>query len=99
MEELADAQLLISELVTNAVRYGAPPIEVAVRCEPGQGVQVWVRDGGAGRPLVRKSGVHDDGGRGLPLVKALSTAWGVRQLPTGKQVWFRRESHAGGENA
>jgi anti-sigma regulatory factor (Ser/Thr protein kinase) len=88
-DELADAQLLVSELVTNAVRYGRPPIEVRVRCDPGQGVHVWVRDGGPGRPLLREPGVDDDGGRGLPLVKALSSAWGVQPLPTGKQVWFR----------
>lgn len=88
LAHLDDAQLLVSELVTNAVRHGGPPIEVEVRCAPGQGVHVRVRDGGAGRPLLRDPGLHDDGGRGLPLVEALSDAWGVQPLPAGKQVWF-----------
>jgi anti-sigma regulatory factor (Ser/Thr protein kinase) len=82
-----DAVLLVSELVTNSVLHGGPPVVVAVDCD-GQALQVRVRDGSTHLPERRQAGQVDEGGRGLELVASLSTAWGVDPEPDGKHVWF-----------
>jgi anti-sigma regulatory factor (Ser/Thr protein kinase) len=72
-----DAQLLISELVTNAFRHGTSS-QVTFRLVIGAGsVMVEVDDGSAGRPQVRQAGPDAVSGRGLFLVNALAAAWGV----------------------
>jgi len=86
---LDEAQLLVSELVGNAVRHGAPPIEVEVRCAGGQALQIRVRDAAEGHPLPRQAGELDEGGRGLALVDLISDAWGIEREAPGKTVWFR----------
>jgi anti-sigma regulatory factor (Ser/Thr protein kinase) len=85
---LEDAQLLVSELVGNAVRHGAPPIELEVRCAGGDALQVRVRDAAAGGPTPRAADADAEGGRGLALVDLLSDAWGTEPEPDGKAVWF-----------
>ncbi|HUR51752.1 MAG TPA: ATP-binding protein [Mycobacteriales bacterium] len=88
---LHDALLLITELVTNSVLHGKPPILLAIDCE-GEGLRVRVRDGSATPPKQRRSTDDCHGGRGLPLVERLSTAWGVDPVAdeygVGKAVWF-----------
>jgi anti-sigma regulatory factor (Ser/Thr protein kinase) len=87
-----DAELLVSEVVTNAIRHGGPDIqlEVAVR---DRALVIRVSDGGAGMPAVTpfESGLDEPSGRGLRMVELLAVDWGVerRQSGSGKTVWFR----------
>ncbi len=81
------AVLLTSELVTNALRHAAPPIDITLGCD-GRGVHVTVTDGHRDRPVLRPPSPEADSGRGMQLVNALATAWGVRARPKGKDVWF-----------
>jgi anti-sigma regulatory factor (Ser/Thr protein kinase) len=91
-----DAALLTSELVTNAVVHGSGVITVAIERDD-DAIAVAVGDYGHDRPVatLADTGTGVDlaaeGGRGLHLVRALATCWGVR--PTrdgvGKVVWFR----------
>jgi anti-sigma regulatory factor (Ser/Thr protein kinase) len=81
-----DVELIVSELVTNSVRAQSPMVRVALSFA-GATLLVSVVDEAAGWPEQREAGVHDTGGRGLPLVSAISTSWGVRMLETGKTVW------------
>lgn len=82
-----DAQLVVSELVTNALIHGHS------RCELRAGLsdaalRLQVVDGGAGMPEPQVAGEGDEHGRGLLLVSALCAAWGVEALPAGgKIVW------------
>jgi anti-sigma regulatory factor (Ser/Thr protein kinase) len=85
---VAEAQLLVSELVTNAVRYGAPPIELQIRCAGGDHLQVRVRDSERGTPAPRAPGPDAEGGRGLLLVDLVSEEWGHEDDGDGKAVWF-----------
>jgi anti-sigma regulatory factor (Ser/Thr protein kinase) len=79
--------LMVSELVTNAVRHGSPPIAVMVHGAR-WGVQVSVVDDHPDRPVVRPHSLDVTGGRGMQVIDALATAWGVRLRPIGKAVWF-----------
>src|SRR3954447_25060898 len=76
VEVLDDALLLISELVTNSVQHGGPPIVLAIECD-GDGLQVWVRDGAVDLPKPRQAADDDEHGRGLSLVELLTDTWGV----------------------
>ena len=88
---LDDALLLISELVTNSVLHGGPPIVLAVDCD-GAGLHVRVRDGGSTLPQPRAAGDDAEHGRGMTLVDLLSDTWGVEPVADlhgeGKAVWF-----------
>ncbi|MFE9450291.1 SpoIIE family protein phosphatase [Streptomyces sp. NPDC006739] len=81
-----DVLLLVSELVTNAVRFAAGPVTVRL-IRSGHGLLCEVGDTGNGRPRLRRGGPLDDGGRGLQIVHRLTTRWGVRWTDTGKVVW------------
>lgn len=87
-EVVQEAQLLVSELVTNAVRYGAPPIELQVRCAGEDRLQVRVRDSERRAPRPRSPDPDAEGGRGLLLVDLVSDAWGHEYDEDGKAVWF-----------
>ena len=80
--------MLVSELVANAAVHGDGPIEVEVWCAPSDGLKVWVHDPGPGMPHLRVGGPDAENGRGLAIVNALSTEWGISAGPTGKSVWF-----------
>jgi anti-sigma regulatory factor (Ser/Thr protein kinase) len=84
---LDDAMVLVSELVTNSVLHGGPPLVVAVDCD-GAFLQVRVRDGSPSLPTPRAAGQADENGRGLALVAAMSHEWGVQPDTDGKLVWF-----------
>jgi anti-sigma regulatory factor (Ser/Thr protein kinase) len=84
---LEDAVLLVSELVTNSVRYGGPPVVVAVDCEE-TALSVRVRDGSPVLPEVESAPPSAERGRGLTLVDIVSADWGVERDADGKQVWF-----------
>ncbi|MCU1673309.1 MAG: putative anti-sigma regulatory factor, serine/threonine protein kinase [Frankiales bacterium] len=89
---LEAALLLISELVTNSVSYGRPPVLLAVECDGGGGLKVRVRDGSTVLPLQRQARGGDESGRGLTIVDLMSDAWGVEPVQdehgVGKAVWF-----------
>ena len=78
--------MLVSELVTNAVRFAAGPITVRL-IRAGNGLLCEVGDRGNGRPRLGRGDLLDDGGRGLRVVHRLTTRWGVRWTDTGKVVW------------
>jgi serine phosphatase RsbU (regulator of sigma subunit)/anti-sigma regulatory factor (Ser/Thr protein kinase) len=86
LEELDfTAELVVSELVTNAIRYGRPPIRLrlihdrTLLCE--------VSDDSSSTPHLRRARVFDEGGRGLLLVAQLARHWGTRHARHGKTVW------------
>ncbi|MBB4710337.1 ATP-binding SpoIIE family protein phosphatase [Streptomyces luteogriseus] len=81
-----NALLLVSELVTNAVRFAEGPITVRL-IRAGHGLLCEVGDSGNGRPRLRRGDLLDNGGRGLSIVHRLTTRWGVRWTDTGKVVW------------
>ena len=80
-------QLLVSEVVTNAVVHGRSDAEVSVRLLDDR-VRVEVVDRGDMPVRRRDAGDEATSGRGTALVEALSSAWGIEELPVGKMVWF-----------
>ncbi|MER7183221.1 SpoIIE family protein phosphatase [Streptomyces hyaluromycini] len=78
-------ELIVSELVTNAVRYGDGPI--ALRLIRDASLICEVSDGSSTAPHLRRARIYDEGGRGLLLVAQISERWGSRQTPTGKTIW------------
>lgn len=81
-----DLLLIVSELVTNAVRYGEPPVTVAVAADD-RTVTVGVVDAASARPVSRRADDDAESGRGLLLLSMLSAEHGVRPDPPGKVVW------------
>ncbi|WBO69133.1 SpoIIE family protein phosphatase/ATP-binding protein [Streptomyces camelliae] len=87
------AELILSELITNAIRYGAEPIAVRLlRTEPvgspDAGSLIFeVADGSSTSPRLRRAKVTDEGGRGLFLVARFAERWGTRYTATGKVIW------------
>ncbi|MET9950985.1 SpoIIE family protein phosphatase [Streptomyces sp. NPDC006339] len=87
LEPLVDTvELLVSELVTNALRYGEGEIRLRLLRDRTLVCEVW--DAGLVQPRRRRAKDTDEGGRGLQLVGLLSAAWGSRRTPRGKTVWF-----------
>ncbi|MFC3574749.1 SpoIIE family protein phosphatase [Streptomyces yaanensis] len=78
-------ELVLSELVTNAIRYASEPIHVrlihdrTLICE--------VADGSSTSPHLRYAATTDEGGRGLFLVSQMTERWGTRYTPQGKVIW------------
>ncbi|NUR10098.1 MAG: SpoIIE family protein phosphatase [Nocardioidaceae bacterium] len=83
---VADAALVTSELVTNAVRYGRPPIDLRARVEAHE-VLIEVRDLEVYQPRKLRPDEYDEHGRGLQIVAALADRWGTRPTERGKAVW------------
>jgi anti-sigma regulatory factor (Ser/Thr protein kinase) len=81
------AELLVSEVVTNAVVHGGSGVRVTVESADGR-VRVSVWDESPSVPVVRHPVPEDENGRGMFLVASLATRWGVDTLPPGKSVWF-----------
>jgi PAS domain S-box-containing protein len=81
--------LVVSELVTNAIRHAGGPIQLrlirdrTLICE--------VSDGSSTAPHLRRARVFDEGGRGLLLVSQLTQRWGTRQTPRGKTIWAEQD--------
>jgi anti-sigma regulatory factor (Ser/Thr protein kinase) len=86
---IENTQLLVSELVTNGVRYGAPPVVLRVECESPQSLLVLVRDGSPELPKVTHAEPEDESGRGMFLVDYISDEWGAEPTDHGKVTWFR----------
>ncbi|MFE1172380.1 SpoIIE family protein phosphatase [Streptomyces sp. NPDC058773] len=78
-------ELVVSELVTNAIRYAAAPVQLrlirdrTLICE--------VSDGSSTAPHMRRARLSDEGGRGLLLVAQLTQRWGTRHTREGKTIW------------
>jgi len=87
------ARLLTSEIASNAVRHGKEPIDVSVSVEEsGLRVSIFDRGGGFDPKDLRFDqalSLETEGGRGLQLVHALSSDWGVERSDDGTEVWFR----------
>ncbi|WP_322734563.1 SpoIIE family protein phosphatase [Streptomyces ferrugineus] len=85
---LETTELMVSEVVANAVRFASRPITLrllstdVLRCEVGDDSPVV--------PRMRHARLSDEGGRGLFLVDQLSWRWGVTRVSTGKVVWFEQ---------
>ncbi|MFD3661724.1 ATP-binding protein [Streptomyces sp. NPDC058659] len=88
--------LLVSELVTNSLRYASGPIGVRLvrprldgaEPSPHPALLVEVSDPLPDPPTERPAGPDDEGGRGLGLVACSARRWGTRKGRTGKTVWF-----------
>ncbi|MFC9493499.1 SpoIIE family protein phosphatase [Streptomyces sp. NPDC056982] len=86
LEELGYAtELILSELVTNAIRYSTGPIQV--RLMRTRSLICEVADGSTTAPHLRRAATTDEGGRGLYLVSRFAQRWGTRYLDRGKIVW------------
>ncbi|MFJ4920922.1 SpoIIE family protein phosphatase [Streptomyces sp. NPDC088725] len=83
------SELLVSELVGNAIRYGKGPIEL--RLLRGEGLICEVSDGSLTTPRIRHASDTDEGGRGLQLVDTLAQRWGTRYTATGKCIWTEQQ--------
>ncbi|MFB6711689.1 SpoIIE family protein phosphatase [Streptomyces sp. NPDC056237] len=78
-------ELVLSELVTNAIRHGSAP--VTMRLLNDHGLTCEVADGSSTSPHLRYAAATDEGGRGLFLVAQLTERWGTRYTPQGKVIW------------
>ncbi|MFJ8198234.1 SpoIIE family protein phosphatase [Streptomyces sp. NPDC096152] len=93
-EQVPTTELIVSELVTNAVRYGGAPIRLQLIrdhrliCE--------VTDGSSTSPRLRRARTTDEGGRGLFLVAQLAERWGTRYTAEGKVIWTEQPLPAEG---
>ncbi|GAA1968544.1 SpoIIE family protein phosphatase [Kitasatospora viridis] len=86
LEPLAfTTELLLSELITNAIRYGTQPI--TVRLLRDHTLVCEVADGSSTAPHLRYAATTDEGGRGLFLVAQLTQRWGTRYTDRGKIIW------------
>ncbi|MGW4691650.1 SpoIIE family protein phosphatase [Kitasatospora cineracea] len=87
LDELVDtSELLVSELVTNALRHGRGEIRLRLLRDKTMVCEVW--DDAYAQPRQRRAQETDEGGRGLQLVSLLAERWGSRRTPKGKIVWF-----------
>ncbi|MGW5256165.1 SpoIIE family protein phosphatase [Streptomyces sp. NPDC004012] len=78
-------ELVVSELVTNAIRYGGSPIRLRLIRDRSLICEVF--DGSSTSPHLRRAHAFDEGGRGLLLVAQLTQRWGSRQTDQGKTIW------------
>src|SRR6266568_2389739 len=78
-------ELLVSELVTNAVRYSRG--EVTLRLVNEKALVCEVTDNSGALPRLRQANSEDENGRGLQVVRQLAQRWGARRTATGKVVW------------
>ncbi|MGW1064103.1 SpoIIE family protein phosphatase [Streptomyces aureus] len=82
-------ELMVSEIVTNAVRFASRPLSLrllrtdVLRCE--------VTDDSPQVPRLRQAGLGDESGRGLHLVNQLALRWGATRVSSGKVVWFEQK--------
>lgn len=87
-ETVETTTLLLSEVVTNAIRHGELPITCSMSYSGGQ-LRVEVCDASNSAPVVVEAPIDSVGGRGMKLVSVLAESWGWYATPTGKCVWFQ----------
>ncbi|WP_328928928.1 SpoIIE family protein phosphatase [Streptomyces sp. NBC_00190] len=78
-------ELILSELMTNAIRYGTEPIRVRLLYD--RSLICEVSDGSSTSPHLRRAEATDEGGRGLFLVAQFAERWGTRYTARGKIIW------------
>ncbi|MFG3226176.1 SpoIIE family protein phosphatase [Kitasatospora sp. NPDC048194] len=83
------AELLTSELITNALVHAGSPTQLRLYCN--RVLTVEVADRESGTPRIRRAQAEDEGGRGIHLVNELAHRWGSRRTRDGKVVWFELE--------
>jgi anti-sigma regulatory factor (Ser/Thr protein kinase) len=81
---LSDACVVVSELVTNAVRHGSGSLEIGIQAHA-ERVVVSATDGSSVVPRRREP--DGTGGRGLAVIEAFAAGWGVEDHQGGKRVW------------
>ncbi|MFD9727619.1 SpoIIE family protein phosphatase [Streptomyces sp. NPDC059072] len=79
------AELILSELITNAIRYGSAPVRVRLLRD--RSLICEVSDGSSTSPHLRYAATTDEGGRGLFLVAQYAERWGTRYTDRGKVIW------------
>jgi anti-sigma regulatory factor (Ser/Thr protein kinase) len=89
-DAIADAELLVSELVTNAVLHARSATSVTIERD-GATVRISVCDDSPTRPRLRNYGPEAVTGRGLVIVDRIAQRWGVDPSDEGKCVWFEIE--------
>ncbi|MEV4559315.1 SpoIIE family protein phosphatase [Kitasatospora sp. NPDC049285] len=87
-----ETELIVSELVTNALRYGKPPIQLRMILD--HGLTCEVVDHSSTSPHVRHAADTDEGGRGLYMIAQLADLWGTRYHDRGKTIWVRQPAPA-----
>jgi anti-sigma regulatory factor (Ser/Thr protein kinase) len=92
-ELLRDAQLVLSELAANAVLHARSPFSVSIRWRDSS-VRILVRDQSPVVPVMRDDSGTTPSGRGIRLVDAIASRWGVDLVPDGKVVWAELRSPA-----
>ncbi|MEU3652434.1 SpoIIE family protein phosphatase [Streptomyces sp. NPDC032161] len=78
-------ELVLSELITNAIRYGSAPVTVRLLYD--RTLTCEVADASSTSPHLRDAALMDEGGRGLFLVARVAERWGTRYTPQGKVIW------------
>jgi anti-sigma regulatory factor (Ser/Thr protein kinase) len=93
----ADAELVVSELVSNALLHapGTESFEVCLVRHPG-GLRLEVADGSSLVPMIRELEDERPGGRGLRIVQAIAVAWGHEKGGSGKRVWVELRTEGPG---
>ncbi|MFJ9418869.1 SpoIIE family protein phosphatase [Streptomyces sp. NPDC101227] len=86
-------ELILSELITNAIRYGTQPIRVRLLHD--RSLICEVSDGTNASPHLRRAATTDEGGRGLFLVAQFAERWGTRYTPRGKVIWTEQSLENG----
>jgi two-component sensor histidine kinase len=84
-----DLLLVVTELVANAYEHGTAPRSLRLRRDDNSEVVVEVDDATPNPPVLGRSRLDGNRGRGLTIVSALAERWGVRALRAGKTVWAR----------
>ena len=89
-ETAADLELLLSEVVSNAVKHAgmAPTEDIVVRIQPNEAIHVEVLDSGAGFNPVRNPITRSPRGWGLSLLDRLARDWRVERDGERTKVWF-----------
>jgi serine phosphatase RsbU (regulator of sigma subunit) len=85
-------ELIVSELVTNAIRHARPPIQL--RLIHDRNLICEVSDASSTAPHMRRARTFDEGGRGLLLVAQLTRRWGTRPTAEGKTIWTEQHLDA-----
>jgi PAS domain S-box-containing protein len=89
LEEITfTTELLVSELVTNAIRHAHEPVQLRIILDGALTCEVF--DGSRSAPQLRRADRYDEDGRGLMLVAQLAERWGTRHTSTGKSIWAQQ---------
>lgn len=85
-DQAADVELVVDELVTNAIQHSRGPVTLSIGRRPDR-IVVQVQDPSSDRPEHEDPDVLADNGRGLLLVDELAAGWGTTPTDDGKRVW------------